>query len=172
TDEKGNKTRYRAWLVGVRPEKDLAVLAIKAPKSLLRPVLVGSSHDLQVGQIVYAIGNPYGLDQTLTSGIVSALGRQIDSVIKGRRIDNVIQTDAAINPGNSGGVLLDSSGRLIGVNTAIYSPSGSSAGIGFAIPVDEVNDVVPQLIRNGKVTRPGIGVHVAPDNITRQLDQK
>src|SRR5262249_53917276 len=125
--------------------------------------------DLQVGQLVYAIGNPYGLDQTLTTGVVSALGREIDSVRKGRPIKNVIQTDAAINPGNSGGPLLDSAGRLIGGNPAIYSPSGTSAGIGFAIPVDEVNRVVPQLIRHGKVTRPGLGVQYAADQLARHL---
>lgn len=118
--------------------------------------------------MAYAIGNPFGLDLTLTNGIISALGREIQSVSK-RTIKNVIQTDAAINPGNSGGPLLDSAGRLIGVNTAIYSPSGSSAGIGFAIPVDEVNRVVPQLIKNGKLERPGLGVQVAQDQLAREL---
>jgi S1-C subfamily serine protease len=177
-DNDGNKTSYRAWFVGGRPEKDLAVLWIDAPKSLLRPILVGSSHDLKVGQFTYAIGNPYGLDQTFSMGIVSALGREIDSLVEGRRIKNVIQTDAAINPGNSGGPLLDSFGRLIGVNTAIYSQSGSSAGIGFAIPVDTVNEVVPELIRKGKgkkpseperrKSRPGMGIQVASDDLARQ----
>ena len=180
TDKDGHKTRYRASLVGGQPDKDLAVLWIDAPKSLLRPVAVGSSADLKVGQIVYAIGNPYGLDQTLTSGLVSALGREIDSAVKGEPIKNVIQTDAAINPGNSGGPLLDSAGRLIGVNTAIYSKSGSSAGIGFAIPVDTVNEVVPELISKGKkpskqepeTTRPGLGIQVASDKAARQAGVK
>jgi S1-C subfamily serine protease len=148
---------YDATLVGVAPNQDLAVLKINAPRDKLNKLpLVGRSGDLQVGQKVYAIGDPFGLDQTLTTGIISALGRTIESVA-GTPIDNAIQTDAAINPGNSGGPLLDSSGRLIGVNTAIYSPSGASAGIGFAIPVDNVNRIVPQLIKNGKVNRPDLG---------------
>jgi S1-C subfamily serine protease len=121
-----------------------------------------------VGQKVFAIGNPFGLDQTLTSGIVSALGREIKA-ITGRTIEDVIQTDAAINPGNSGGPLLDSAGRLIGVNTAIYSPSGGSAGIGFAVPVDVVNRVVPEIIRYGRVIRPGLGITVANDRIAKRL---
>jgi S1-C subfamily serine protease len=141
---------FKARLVGSFPESDLAVLIIAAPKNRLRPIRLGTSKDLLVGQKVLAIGNPFGLDQTLTQGIISALNREIQSVTR-RPIKNVIQTDAAINPGNSGGPLLDSSGRLIGVNTAIYSPSGAYAGIGFAIPVDEVNRVAPQLIRQGKV---------------------
>jgi S1-C subfamily serine protease len=163
---------YRAELIGGAPSSDLAVLQIGAPKDKLVPILLGSSDDLQVGQTVYAIGNPFGLDQTLTTGVVSALGREIASQNRGRPIRNVIQTDAAINPGNSGGPLLDSAGRLIGVNTAIYSPSGSSAGIGFAIPVDEVRRVVPQLIEKGKVTRPGLGVVVATDQLARRLGQR
>jgi S1-C subfamily serine protease len=162
---------WKATLVGGYPDKDMAVLHIDAPAHELHPIPIGTSADLQVGQKVYAIGNPFGLDQTLTDGIVSALGREINSVTK-RSISNVIQTNAAINPGNSGGPLLDSAGRLVGMNTAIYSPSGSSAGIGFAIPVDEINRVVPQLIRTGKVTRPTIGVHLASDQIAKQLDQK
>ncbi|MGL4555045.1 MAG: S1C family serine protease, partial [Gemmataceae bacterium] len=165
-------TTYRARLVGSAPDKDLAVLKIDAPAEALRPIPVGTSDDLQVGQLVYAIGNPFGLDQTLTTGVISALGREINSTVEGRSIQGVIQTDAAINPGNSGGPLLDSSGRLIGVNTAIYSPSGSSAGIGFAIPVDEVNRAVPQLIRSGKVTRPSLGVQVAADQLADQLGVK
>jgi S1-C subfamily serine protease len=165
-------TTYKARLVGGAHDKDLAVLHIAAPSGKIKPVLVGSSEDLQVGQLVYAIGNPFGLDQTLTTGIVSAVGREIQSVEKGVPIKNVIQTDAAINPGNSGGPLLDSAGRLIGVNTAIYSPSGSSAGIGFAIPVDEVNRVVPQLIRHGKVVRPGLGIQVAADQLAKRLGVK
>ena len=160
---------YRARYVGGAPERDLAVLKIDAPASTLKPIPVGTSDDLEVGQMVYAIGNPFGLDQTLTTGVISALGREIRSVVEGQTIQNVIQTDAAINPGNSGGPLLDSSGRLIGVNTAIYSPSGSSAGIGFAIPVDEVNRVVPQLIRNGKIIRPSLGVQVATDQLAEQF---
>ncbi len=161
-------TTWRASRVGEAPDKDLAVLHIDAPKSKLVPIAVGKSEDLQVGQMAYAIGNPFGLDLTLTTGVISALGREIQSVTK-RSIKNVIQTDAAINPGNSGGPLLDSAGRLIGVNTAIYSPSGSNAGIGFAIPVDEVNRVVPQLIKNGKLERPGLGVQVAYDQTARGL---
>src|SRR5204863_4131396 len=130
--------------------------------------LIGTSNDLKVGQKVFAIGNPFGLDQTLTTGIISALGRTIQSVTN-HPIEEVIQTDAAINPGNSGGPLLDSAGRLIGVNTAIYSPSGAYAGIGFAVPVDTINRVVPQLIRDGKVERAGLGVKIAGDNITQKL---
>jgi S1-C subfamily serine protease len=160
---------WDAQLVGVDPDHDLAVLFISAPKRSLKPIAVGTSADLQVGQKVFAIGNPFGLDQTLTTGIISALGREITAVT-GRTISGVIQTDAAINPGNSGGPLLDSAGRLIGVNTAIYSPSGSSAGIGFAVPVDTVNRVVPQLIRHGRVIRPGLGVRVADNAIARRLN--
>jgi S1-C subfamily serine protease len=162
------KESYRATLVGVAPEKDLAVLRISAPREKLVPILVGTSRDLQVGQRVFAIGNPFGLDQTLTTGIVSALGRTIQSATD-RAIEGVIQTDAAINPGNSGGPLLDSAGRLIGVNTAIASPSGASAGIGFAVPVDTVNLVVPQLIRFGRTVRPQLGVVLADDSIARRL---
>lgn len=159
---------WKARRVGVAPDKDLAVLRIDASTSRLRPIPVGSSQDLQVGQKVLAIGNPFGLDQTLTTGVISALGREIESVTR-RPIQGVIQTDAAINPGNSGGPLLDSAGRLIGVNTAIYSPSGASAGIGFAIPVDTVNRVVPELIRYGKVIRPGLGIQVAEDQLAQEL---
>ncbi|MCC7486073.1 MAG: trypsin-like peptidase domain-containing protein [Burkholderiales bacterium] len=159
---------WMARLVGVFPDRDLAVLRIEAPQEKLKPVTIGTSRDLVVGQKVYAIGNPFGLDQSLTTGIISALNREIDSVTK-RPIRGVIQTDAAINPGNSGGPLLDSAGRLIGVNTAIYSPSGASAGIGFAIPVDEVNRVVPSLIRHGKFVRPSLGVRVAPLEFQNQL---
>lgn len=158
---------FQARLVGYFADKDLAVLKVDAPPGKLKPIPLGRSDDLQVGQKVYAIGNPFGLDQTLTTGIISALGREIDSVTK-RPIKNVIQSDAAINPGNSGGPLLDSAGLLIGVNTAIFSTSGVSAGIGFAIPVDEVNRVVPELIKHGKVTKPGLGVTLAPDNLSRQ----
>ena len=146
----------RAVVVGLAPEKDLAVLRLAEPPKGVRPIPLGSSGDLQVGQSVLAIGNPFGLDQTLTTGVVSALGRTMTSP-SGRRIGGVIQTDAAINPGNSGGPLLDSAGRLIGVNTAIQSPSGASAGIGFAVPVDTVNRVVPQLIARGRLQRPDLG---------------
>jgi len=165
----GDGKEYKGILVGVAPDKDLAVLQINAPPSVLKPIPVGDSKSLQVGQKVFAIGNPFGLDHTMTSGIVSALGREIKAAT-GRTIQGVIQTDAAINPGNSGGPLLDSAGRLIGVNTAIYSPSGASAGIGFAVPVDVVNKVVPQLIRHGKVIRPGIGVTLASDRVAQRLD--
>jgi len=161
---------YPASRVGVAPDFDLAVLRINAPRAKLRPIPLGTSADLQVGQKVFAIGNPFGLDQTLTTGIVSALGRSIRSVT-GRPLDDLIQTDAAINPGNSGGPLLDSAGRLIGVNTAIYSPSGSFAGIGFAIPVDTVNKIVPQLIRNGRVATPAIGI-ATNDQLSRQVTRQ
>ncbi len=156
-----DRKTYDAEIVGVAPDKDLAVLKIKASGAILKPLPVGTSHDLKVGQYAFAIGNPFGLDQTLTTGVISALGREIKSV-NGRAIRDVIQTDAAINPGNSGGPLLDSSGRLIGVNTQIYSPSGASAGIGFSIPVDEVNWVVPDLIKYGEVRRPVLGVSLLP----------
>ena len=161
-------TTWEARLTGAAPDQDLAVLHIDAPGDRLRPIAVGISSGLQVGQKVFAIGNPFGLDQTLTTGIISALGREITSVT-GRTITGVIQTDAAINPGNSGGPLLDSASRLIGVNTAIYSPSGSSAGIGFAVPADTVNRVVPQLLRHGRVVRPTIGARIADDDTARRL---
>ncbi len=162
---------WDAELVGLAPDHDLAVLYIQAPKAQLKPLALGTSADLEVGQTVLAIGNPFGLDQTLTMGIISALGREINATT-GRTIAGVIQTDAAINPGNSGGPLLDSAGRLIGVNTAIYSPSGSSAGIGFAVPVDTVNRIVPQLIRQGAVTRPGLGIRISDDSLVRRFDLK
>jgi S1-C subfamily serine protease len=141
---------YQARQIWAYPDQDIAVLWIDAPRSALHPILIGTSHDLKVGQATYALGDPFGLDETMTMGIVSALNRTIHSAT-GRPIRGVIQTNAAINPGNSGGPLLDSAGRLIGMNTAILSPSGAFAGIGFAIPVDEINRVVPQLIRHGKV---------------------
>ena len=156
-----NGEDYQASLVGVAKEKDLAVLKIEAPASALPPIPVGTSGNIRVGQAVYAIGNPFGLDQTLTTGVVSALGREINSQA-GVPIRGVIQTDAAINPGNSGGPLLDSRGQLIGVNTAIYSPSGASAGIGFSIPVDVVRYVIPDLIRYGEVRRASIGADFRP----------
>lgn len=159
---------WPAKLVGAAPDKDLAVLKIDAPTAQLRPIKVGRSKDLEVGLKVFAIGNPFGLDQTLTTGVISALGREIESVTQ-RTIRDVIQTDAAINPGNSGGPLLDSQGKLIGVNTAIYSPSGAYAGIGFAIPVDTVCRVVPQLIQHGKLIRPGLKIETAPDSLSKRL---
>jgi S1-C subfamily serine protease len=161
-------TTWRASLVGAAPDKDLAVLHIDVPKSKLVPITVGRSEDLQVGQMAYAIGNPFGLDLTFTTGVISALDRQIQSVTK-RSIKNVIQTSAAINPGNSGGPLLDSAGRLIGINTAIYSPSGGNIGIGFAIPVDEINRVVPLLIKKGKLERAGLGIQLLDDKLAREL---
>jgi len=163
-----DQSNWRARVVGVAPDKDLAVLKIDAPANKLQPIPIGTSKELMVGQSVFAIGNPFGLDQTLTTGIISALNREIESVTR-RPIQGVIQSDAAINPGNSGGPLLDSAGRLIGVNTAIYSPSGVSAGIGFAIPVDTVNRIVPELIRSGKIVRPGLGVQVADEQIAIRL---
>lgn len=153
-----------ARIVGVDPDHDLAVLQINGKTDTLMPLEIGTSQDLRVGQRVLAIGNPFGLDHTLTTGVVSALGRSIKSV-NDRTIENAIQTDAAINPGNSGGPLLNSAGELIGVNTQIVSPSGAYAGIGFAVPVDIVKRVVPQLIQYGKVIRPGLGVSLIPDSI-------
>ncbi len=164
----GDQSDWKAQVVGVAADKDLAVLRIDAPPNRLRPIPLGSSKELQVGQSVFAIGNPFGLDQSLTTGVISALGREIDSVTR-RPIQGVIQTDAAINPGNSGGPLLDSAGRLIGVNTQIYSPTGASAGIGFAIPVDTVNRIVPELIRSGKIIRPGLGIELAEEQIAKKI---
>ena len=164
-----DQSSFDAKLVGAFPDRDLAVLLIDAPKDKLPPIQLGTSRDLLVGQRVYAIGNPFGLDQTLTIGIVSALNREIES-FNGRSIRGVVQTDAAINPGNSGGPLLDGAGRLIGVNTQIASPSGASAGIGFAIPVDEVNRIVPRLIRDGRFVRPSLGVSAGPANLQRALN--
>jgi len=158
---------YPATIVGTHPDKDIAVLKIDAPPQKLLPLPVGQSSNLKVGMKVLAIGNPFGLDQTLTTGVISGLGREIKS-ISGRPISDVIQTDASINPGNSGGPLLDSSGRLIGINTAIYSPSGANAGIGFAVPVDTVNAIVPQLLAHGKIARPGFGVNIISDPVAAQ----
>ncbi len=159
---------WPARLVGAYPDADIAVLRVETPGEQLRPIQVGTSSDLIVGQNVYAIGNPFGLDHTLSTGVVSGLGREIPS-IGGRPISNVIQTDAAINPGNSGGPLLDSAGRLIGVNTQIYSPSGASAGVGFAVPVDTIARVVPQLVAHGRVTRPGLGINIDEGDLARRL---
>ncbi|MBT1514771.1 trypsin-like peptidase domain-containing protein [Bradyrhizobium sp. SRL28] len=158
----------QAEVIGVAPNYDLAVLRIRNSRQLPPPVALGSSSDLKVGQMAFAIGNPFGLDQSLTSGIISALKRRLPTS-SGREIANVIQTDTAINPGNSGGPLLDSAGRLIGVNTAIISPSGSSAGIGFAVPADIVNRVVPELIKNGRVPTPGIGIVAASEAVATRL---
>jgi S1-C subfamily serine protease len=156
-----------AKIVGLAPEHDLAVLQlVREPSKKRAPISLGSSGDLLVGQRVYAIGNPFGLDQTLTTGIISGLHREIRSP-SDHRIRDVIQTDAAINPGNSGGPLLDSAGRLIGINTAIVSPSGAYAGVGFAVPVDVARRAVPQLIEKGRVSRPGLGIYMIPDELMR-----
>ena len=162
-----DRSEHLAKLVGADPDHDLAVLQIQVPESQLEPLAVGTSHDLRVGQKVLAIGNPFGLDHSLTTGVVSALGRTIKSM-SNRTIEGVIQTDAAINPGNSGGPLLDGNGRLIAVNTQIISPSGAYAGIGFAVPVDTVNRIVPELIKHGKVIQPGLGVSLVPDAMARR----
>lgn len=160
-------TNRDAELVGVEPNRDLAVLKIAPPRGL-EPATIGESSSLVVGQKVLAVGNPFGLDQTLTTGIISALGREITSVT-GTTIRDVIQTDASINPGNSGGPLLDSSGRVVGVNTAIVGPAGQSAGIGFAVPIDTVKLVVPDLVAYGEIKRAGLGVTILPDAVARQL---
>ena len=160
-----DNTRLEAKLVGYDESKDVAVLKVDGATDKLKPIPLGTSFDLQVGQKVFAIGSPFELDQTLTTGIIGGLGREIESV-SGRPIQGVIQTDAAINPGNSGGPLLDSAGRLIGITTAIKSPSGGSVGIGFAVPVDTVQRVVPQLISTGTVKRSGLGIQTLDDRIT------
>ncbi len=157
-----------ASVVGKGPNYDLAVVRISSFRSLPPPLPVGASANLRVGQSVFAIGNPFGLDQTLTTGIISAVKRRLPTA-GGREIADVIQTDAAINPGNSGGPLLDSAGRLIGVNTAIISPSGTNAGIGFAIPVDVVNRVVPEIIRTGRVPTPGLGILAASEALATRV---
>ena len=158
----------RAAIVGTAPNYDLAVLRVRDARALPPPLAIGSSSELKVGQFAFAIGNPFGLDQSMSSGIISALKRRLPTS-SGREISNVIQTDTAINPGNSGGPLLDSAGRLIGVTTAILSPSGSNAGIGFAVPVDIVNRVVPELIRTGRVPTPGIGIVAASEAVATRL---
>jgi 2-alkenal reductase len=157
-----------APIVGTAPNYDLAVVRLRNTRNLPLPIAVGSSADLRVGQAAFAIGNPFGLDQSLTTGVISALKRRLPTSA-GREIGNVIQTDAAVNPGNSGGPLLDSAGRLIGVTTAIISPSGSNSGIGFAIPVDTVNRVVPELISKGRVPTPGIGIVAANEAVATRL---
>ncbi len=166
-----DRTEHKATLIGADPDHDVAVLQIRVPEKSLSPLTIGTSHDLRVGQKVLAIGNPFGLDHTLTTGVVSALGRTIKS-LSNRTIEGVVQTDAAINPGNSGGPLLDSAGRLIGVNTQIVSPSGAFAGIGFAVPVDTVNRIVPELIKYGKLIRPGLGVSLVPDAMAKRWGVK
>ncbi len=160
--------QYKAKLVATAPEKDIAVLKIEQGPAKLSPMNLGSSKDLQVGQYSFAIGSPFGLDYTLTTGVVSALGRKIDG-IGGVKINDMIQTDAAINMGNSGGPLLDSSAQLIGMNTVIFSTSGSSAGLGFAVPVDTIKSIVPQLIQHGKIIRPALGIGIVPDSMKHRL---
>ena len=152
-----DNSKWEARVVGADPSNDIAVIKIEAQPGKLKPINFGDSAGLKVGQKVLAIGNPFGLERTLTVGIVSSLGRTLRAS-NGRLIRGIIQTDAAINPGNSGGPLLDSDGRMIGVNSAIFSPVGASVGIGFAIPVNTVKRVVPQLIENGRVVRPWIGI--------------
>ena len=167
-----DNSTFDAEIVGVEPSKDLAVVKVGAPRGKLRPIPVGTSRDLLVGQKVLAIGNPFGLDHSLSVGVVSALGREITSLAN-RKIRDVIQTDAAINPGNSGGPLLDSRGRLIGVNTSIITPSGGNAGVGFAVPADIVKQIVPQLIEHGRVIRPDLGASVITnDSVARRLGIK
>lgn len=166
-----DNSSWDAKLVGYEPDKDIAVLKIDAPPDRLKKVAIGESKDLQVGQKVFAIGSPFGLDQTLTTGVISGLGREIES-IGGRMIEGVIQTDAAINPGNSGGPLLDSAGRLIGVNTMILSHSGAFSGVGFAVPVDIVNQTVPELIKSGRIERGVLGIKTFDDSISRRLGVK
>lgn len=161
---------YPAKLVGVSPNHDLAVLKIDVVINLPAPLPIGSSNDLKVGQSVFAIGNPFGFDYTLTSGLVSALNRTLSADTR-IIINNLIQTDAAVNPGNSGGPLLDSAGRLIGINTAIYSPSGAYVGIGFAVPVDTINRVIPELIEKGHYTRPSLGIVIDQDINEQVLKQ-
>ncbi|EAQ81242.1 S1C family serine protease [Blastopirellula marina] len=163
-------TSHEARVLGGSPDNDLAVLQLVDPQNAtLIPIRVGESKDLKVGQKTFAIGNPFGFDQTLTTGVISGLGRSIRSE-SGQPINDLIQTDAAINPGNSGGPLLDSSGLLIGVNTAIYSPSGAYSGIGLAIPVDTVNAVATEILRTGKVSKPYLGVALLPASAVAQLN--
>lgn len=167
----GASKEYRAQLVGAEPGKDIAVLKLETKPPKLTPVSPGISKDLIVGQKAVAIGNPFGLDHTVTVGTISALGRKIDG-IGGVKIYDMIQTDAAINQGNSGGPLLNSAGELIGMNTVIFSTSGSSAGIGFAVPVDTISQIVPQLIKYGKVIRPGLGISPLPEEVKLRLGVK
>ena len=159
---------HEARVIGGAPDYDIAVVRLRDVPAQLTPLPIGASKDLEVGQATFAIGNPFGLSRTLTTGIISALERKLPTA-GGREVRGVIQTDAAINPGNSGGPLLDSSGRLIGVTTAIISESGAFAGIGFAIPVDLVNRVVPQIIKSGRAPRPGIGIVAADERVAGQM---
>ena len=165
----GEGQESEAKIVGVDQDNDIAVLKLANPIPNLRPIKVGSSTNLSVGQSTYAIGNPFGLDHTLTTGVISGLGREITSSASGRPISQVIQTDCSINPGNSGGPLLNSSGEMIGINTAIFSTTGMNAGVGFAIPSDTVKNSVQQILENGKVSRPLIGITFAPDAAVDQL---
>jgi S1-C subfamily serine protease len=171
----GMANAYDAVVVGIEPDKDLAVLKLPyvalSTSNLPAPIQVGTSDDLEVGQSVLAIGNPFGLDNTLTTGVVSAVGRDVQG-FGGRTIKGCVQTDASINPGNSGGCLLDSSGRLVGVNTAIFTTTGGNVGIGFAIPVDTVRRVVNQIIRYGRVVRPTLGIHIAEDRIVSTIEMQ
>ncbi|OWK43085.1 S1C family serine protease [Fimbriiglobus ruber] len=162
-----DRSTYDGQVIGTAPDYDLAVVQISAPKDKLKKIKVGHSSDLEVGQKVFAIGNPFALSLTMTSGIISALDREIESSTD-RPITGVIQTDASINPGNSGGPLLDKDGRLIGVNTAITSPSGGNVGIGFAIPVDTVNSVVTELIQRGRILKPDLGVKFVDERRLRR----
>ena len=166
-----NGKSFDAKVAGIAPDYDLAVLKIDAPAEILHPVQLPADCKLEVGRQVYAIGNPFGLDTTLSAGIISALGRTISSITD-RKIYNVIQTDAAINPGNSGGPLLNSCGKVIGINTAILSPSGANSGIGFAVPYDTVARIVPQLVKNGRVTRAGLGMQLMPDHVAARAGIK
>lgn len=160
--------QYKAKIVGTAPEKDIAVLKLQEKPAKLSPIVFGTSKELQVGQYSFAIGSPFGLDYTLTTGVISALGRKIDG-IGGVKINDMIQTDAAINMGNSGGPLLDSAGQLIGMNTVIFSTSGSSAGLGFAVPADTIKVIVPQIIQHGRVIRPGLGIGIVPDSMKTRI---
>ncbi|MCB9092575.1 MAG: trypsin-like peptidase domain-containing protein [Halobacteriovoraceae bacterium] len=166
----GQKEAIKAKVVGVAPKLDIAVLKVDKLPDNAKPIKLGSSQSLQVGQIALAIGNPFELDYTMTSGIISALGRNIDG-IGGVKIHNMIQTDADINPGNSGGPLLDSHGQLIGMNTMIFSPTRASNGLGFAVPVDSIKRAVPDLIKHGKIIRPGLGISILPEYYQRNLVQ-
>jgi len=166
-----DQTEYNAFIIGGDRTNDVAVLHIDAPPEQLVPISIGTSNDLRVGQMVYAIGNPFGFDHTLTTGVVSALGREV--MIEGKRkVSGLIQIDASINPGNSGGPLLDSASRLIGMNMAIYSPTGTSLGIGFAVPVDKVNLIVPQILQFGRTGRAGLGVISFPEHIRKNIAEK
>jgi S1-C subfamily serine protease len=162
------KEQVEAKVVGIEPKLDVAVLKVKSLPPGIKSIIKGRSVNLQVGQMSFAIGNPLGLDYTFTSGVISALGRKIDG-IGGVKINNMIQTDAAINPGNSGGPLLNSNGELIGMNTMIYSASGTSAGLGFAVPVDSIARVVPDLIKFGKIIRPALGIVPLPEHYLAQM---